>query len=47
MLIKLLDDVRSYGKDKTLFGIKGQELKVVNEKDDMLIVAGTYNGIFQ
>lgn len=46
MTIKLLEDVRSYGKEKTLYGVKDQELKVLNERDNLLIVAGTFNGHF-
>ena len=40
MRVLILNDVISYGKNKTLYAAKGEILNVLNDKGDMLIVKG-------
>jgi len=40
MKVKILNDVVSLGKNKTLYALKGEILNVNKENGDMLIVKG-------
>jgi len=40
MKVKILNDVSSTGKNKTIYALKGEVLNVTNERGDMLIVKG-------
>jgi hypothetical protein len=38
--VKILNDVVSLGKNRTIYALKGEVLKVTNQRDDVLIVKG-------
>lgn len=40
MKVKVLKDIVSYGKDRTVYAIKGEELVVNIERDNMLYIKG-------
>ena len=41
MKVKILNDVVSLlGKNRTIYALKGEVLKVTNQRDDMLFVKG-------
>jgi len=40
MRVKILNDVVSLGKNKTIYALRGEVLNVTNKRDDIFIVKG-------
>lgn len=40
MIVEILNDVISYGKNKNCYAKRGEKLQVLTQRDDMLIVKG-------